>query len=174
MSKAQGISKKNMGAGRRTPRPSAFVRCGGGSPACEGGIVCEDGCTACGACVEACRFDAIHMNTKTGVAFVDRDACAGCGLCARQCPQGIIEMVAPDRTIRVRCANTSVAKESRQKCTTSCINCGICVRVCPADAMRLENNHAHVDYDACIACGMCATKCPRGAISDVFGIVAQN
>ena len=157
----------------RKPRPIAFVRCGGGSPACEGGPVCGQGCIGCGACVEACKFGAISLNGH-GVAFVDRERCRGCSVCTRKCPKGIIELVDPDRAIRVRCATTSVPKLSREKCSVSCISCGICVRACPADAISLENRHARVDYDLCIVCGMCAAKCPRGAISDAFGMFAAE
>ena len=157
----------------RKPRPIAFVRCGGGSPACEGGPVCGQGCIGCGACVEACKFGAISLNGH-GVAFVDRERCRGCSVCTRKCPKGIIELVDPDRAIRVRCATTSVPKLSRVKCSMSCISCGICVRACPADAISLENRHARIDFDLCIVCGMCATKCPRGAISDAFGMFAAE
>ena len=157
----------------RKPRPIAFVRCGGGSPACEGGPVCGQGCIGCGACVEACKFGAISLNGH-GVAFVDRERCRGCSVCTRKCPKGIIELVDPDRAIRVRCAATSVPKLSREKCSVSCISCGICVRACPADAISLENRHARIDYDLCIVCGMCAAKCPRGAISDAFGMFAAE
>lgn len=157
----------------RKPRPIAFVRCGGGSPACEGGPVCGQGCIGCGACVEACKFGAISLNGH-GVAFVDRERCRGCSVCTRKCPKGIIELVDPDRAIRVRCATTSVPKLSREKCSMSCISCGICVRACPADAISLENRHARIDFDLCIVCGMCATKCPRGAISDAFGMFAAE
>jgi MinD superfamily P-loop ATPase len=41
-------------------------------------------CTACGLCMEYCRFDAIHMNgTQTPV--IDRYKCEGCRLCERIC-----------------------------------------------------------------------------------------
>jgi MinD superfamily P-loop ATPase len=42
-------------------------------------------CTACGACRDACRFDAIDERTDAGFA-VDPLACEGCGLCRRLCP----------------------------------------------------------------------------------------
>jgi MinD superfamily P-loop ATPase len=42
-------------------------------------------CTGCGACRDACRFDAI--GERAGPAFVvDPLACEGCGLCRRLCP----------------------------------------------------------------------------------------
>ena len=157
----------------RRPRPIAFVRCGGGSPAQETGPVCNFGCTACGTCVEACRFGAIDIGER-GVAFVDRDRCRGCGICARCCPQGVIEMVDPDHRLAVRCANMDASAVARAVCTTSCIGCGICERACPVGAIHVEDDCAHIDYAQCISCGMCATKCPRGAIADAFGLFAHE
>jgi MinD superfamily P-loop ATPase len=52
-------------------------------------VVIADRCTACGICVENCRFDAIEMDD---VARVDRLGCEGCGLCRRLCPEGAIEL----------------------------------------------------------------------------------
>ena len=167
------LLKKGAKPRAARPRPVAFVRCGGGSPTCEGGLVCGQGCIGCGACVEACKFGAICIGER-GVAVVDPGRCRGCGACTRRCPKGIIEMIAPDRSIRVRCVNTSVPKSSREKCVRSCIACGLCVGACPVGAIEVQNRHARIDYERCIACGMCATKCPRGAISDAFGIFAEG
>lgn len=154
-------------------RPVAFVRCAGGSPICEDGTVCGQGCIGCGMCVEACKFGAISINER-GVAVVDRAKCKGCTMCMRKCPKGIIEMVHPDLVIRVRCANSSVPKTAKEKCSYSCIGCGICERNCPADAIHVDTHHAHIDYDKCIACGMCAVNCPRGAIVDALGLLAAQ
>ena len=46
-------------------------------------------CQACGACADACPFEAIHMN---GTARVDWEACMGCGVCRTQCPQEAISL----------------------------------------------------------------------------------
>jgi MinD superfamily P-loop ATPase len=46
----------------------------------------SEACNECGACVDACRFDAIHDFQ------VDPLACEGCGLCARVCPLDAISM----------------------------------------------------------------------------------
>ncbi len=43
-------------------------------------------CIGCGACAQACRFDAIHPSVA-GYA-VNEFACEGCGVCAYVCPQG--------------------------------------------------------------------------------------
>lgn len=44
-------------------------------------------CTQCGACMELCRFDAIH-----GLE-IDPVSCEGCGVCAAFCPEKAITMV---------------------------------------------------------------------------------
>ncbi len=45
----------------------------------------RDVCTACGLCLEACRFDAIDPEY-----VVDQLACEGCGVCLRLCPADAI------------------------------------------------------------------------------------
>jgi MinD superfamily P-loop ATPase len=47
-------------------------------------------CTACGACAEVCRFDAIV--SSDGVYRVDELACEGCAACYYQCPAEAIQM----------------------------------------------------------------------------------
>jgi MinD superfamily P-loop ATPase len=47
-------------------------------------------CTGCGQCIEACRFDAIHL--IQGVATVDMMHCEGCAVCARICSEDAISL----------------------------------------------------------------------------------
>ena len=49
-------------------------------------------CTACGKCLEVCRYDAVRaVVTEEGETFrVDPLACEGCGVCAHFCPTGAI------------------------------------------------------------------------------------
>jgi MinD superfamily P-loop ATPase len=48
-------------------------------------------CTACGQCVEICRFEAIHQK-QTGDFWVDRISCESCGVCSLICPAEAIPM----------------------------------------------------------------------------------
>lgn len=48
----------------------------------------EQKCTACGACAEACQFNAISI--AVGHVLVMDQLCHGCGRCALVCPQGAI------------------------------------------------------------------------------------
>ncbi|MBN1321266.1 MAG: ATP-binding protein [Thermoleophilia bacterium] len=57
-------------------------------------------CSACGECMDHCRFDAIHLAVDShgrSVYSVDPIACEGCGLCARVCTSGAVEMLDAER-----------------------------------------------------------------------------
>jgi heterodisulfide reductase subunit A len=61
------------------------------------GAVCEvaaSRCIACGACIEACAYDAIHWieSPKGRKAEVNPALCKGDGLCSSKCPTGAIAL----------------------------------------------------------------------------------
>jgi MinD superfamily P-loop ATPase len=61
-------------------------------------VIAPERCTACGRCVELCRFGAIHASDvdPSGPAFtVDPAACEGCGVCVDHCAPGAIDF--PER-----------------------------------------------------------------------------
>ena len=56
------------------------------------GVVAEvdpELCTACGTCMDLCRFDAISINESS---WVNPLSCEGCGVCAEFCPESAIEL----------------------------------------------------------------------------------
>jgi MinD superfamily P-loop ATPase len=54
-------------------------------------VIDPEMCTACGACAEVCRFDAVVPGDE--VYRVDALACEGCAACHYQCPVEAIQMV---------------------------------------------------------------------------------
>ncbi|MDI7247236.1 MAG: ATP-binding protein [Bacillota bacterium] len=57
-------------------------------------VLDHERCTACGVCVEACRFGAISTGKGRGNGKVQIDpiSCEGCAVCSYACPQGSITM----------------------------------------------------------------------------------
>lgn len=169
-----------MAIKRKFPIRVATVYCNGGCRAKrdERGMLCKYGCVACEACVNACRFDAIHIN-EYGVAETDEEKCIGCGACMRACPKKLIRIRIQDNSILPLCSNKDKGFDpqtktgARTQCDVSCIACGLCVKSCPANAITLAEQHAVINENTCLNCGMCATVCPRHVIVDRRGIVAN-
>ena len=121
-------------------RKFAYVACNGG----EHNHNCQYGCIGCGACVEACRKNAVSINAQ-GVAEIDRDNCVGCRLCEKACQQQIIHMHNVGEPFLVRCSNRDMG----------------------APAIQIEDNCAVIYEADCLSCGNCVVKCPRNAIVDI-------
>jgi NAD-dependent dihydropyrimidine dehydrogenase PreA subunit len=51
----------------------------------------KERCTGCGACVEICPVQVIHMEGDFPV--IDKDWCIGCGVCAVPCPASAVRLV---------------------------------------------------------------------------------
>ena len=49
---------------------------------------CDQGCIACGKCVDVCKFDAI--NVENNLAVMNYEKCTQCGLCEKACITGAI------------------------------------------------------------------------------------
>ena len=124
---------------------------------------CDYGCLGFGSCVKACSLDAIHI--VNGVAVVDTSKCKGCGMCAAACPKGLIEVVRADKTYAVRCSNKDKGPAVKKVCSAGCLGCKICEKQCEHEAIHVEGNVAHIDYDKCVGCGKCAEKCPAKCIA---------
>lgn len=164
---------------------TALVRCGGcldvtarklnyrGLPSCKaaaqfygGDWLCGAGCLGYGDCVDACEFDAIHV--ENGLARVDPSLCRACGLCVKACPKHLIALVPGATKGVVRCSSHEKGAAVRKACKAGCIGCMKCTKVCAYDAIHVENFLASIDPEKCVGCGECAAACPSQCIS-VFG-----
>lgn len=57
-------------------------------------------CSACGLCLDACRFDAVclaPLERGGSIYTIDPSACEGCGLCGWVCPSGAVELREAER-----------------------------------------------------------------------------
>lgn len=151
----------------RTTRYDGVSSCAVANATYGGETDCTFGCLGCGDCVDACQFDAIHMNPETGLPEVDENACTACGACVKACPRRIIELRPKgknNRRVYVSCVNKDKGAQTRKACSVGCIGCGKCVKVCPFEAITLENNLAYIDPVKCKLCRKCEAECPQGAI----------
>ena len=131
---------------------------------------CSFGCLGYGDCVNACAFDAIHINPATGIAEVDEEKCTSCGACVKACPKSIIELRKKgpkSRRIYVSCVNKDKGAAARKACANACIGCGKCAKECPFEAITVTNNVAYIDYTKCRMCRKCVAVCPTGAIHEL-------
>lgn len=131
---------------------------------------CSFGCLGNGDCVRACSFDAMYMDTDTGLPVILDDKCTACGACVKACPRNLIELrkkAKKDRKIYVACSNCDKGGPARRACKVACIACGKCVKVCAFDAITIENNLAYIDANKCTFCRKCVTECPTGSIIEL-------
>ncbi len=105
---------------------------------------CTFGCLGFGDCVEACKFDALHM--VDGLATVDYDKCTGCTACSKACPRDLIKMVpfSHENMMTVACSSREAGKVTRTICKVGCIGCGLCAK--QSDIFSMEDNLARLDY----------------------------
>lgn len=132
---------------------------------------CAFGCLGLGDCVRACGFDAIKMNTETGLPEIDESKCVACGACTKACPKLVIELRKKNcaktpvaKRVWVECVNKDNGAVAMKACKNACIGCGKCQKACKFEAITVEGNVAWIDSDKCKACGMCVAECPTGAI----------
>lgn len=59
-------------------------------------VIDYDTCSACGLCIDYCRFEAIAYQNKK--VILSEISCDGCKLCSRICPCQSIRMVASDKS----------------------------------------------------------------------------
>lgn len=131
---------------------------------------CEYGCLGMGECVDACHFNAMYMDKKTGLPVVIEDNCVACNACVEACPKDLLELrnVGPkSRRIFVACKNEAKGALAKKSCEVACIGCSKCFKECKFDAITIENNLAYIDDDKCVLCRKCVAACPTSAIHEL-------
>lgn len=160
----------NCDAREKTNHYDGYSSCAVMATLYAGDTACSYGCLGQGDCVDACNFDAIWMDPRTGLPEVDQDKCTACGACVKACPKSIIELRnkgPKNRRIFVSCVNQDKGGVARKACAVACIGCRKCQKACPFDAITVENNLAYIDYNKCKLCRKCVTECPTHAIWEV-------
>lgn len=132
---------------------------------------CSFGCLGCGDCVRVCNFDALSMNSVSGLPEVNPEKCTSCGACVRACPRSLFELRPRgrmERRVWVACSSHDKGAVARKVCAAACIACGKCEKTCPFQAIAVSDNLSYIDARACRACGKCIPVCPTHAILATF------
>lgn len=128
---------------------------------------CPNGCLRFGDCAKVCKFDALHIDTITGLPVVDEDKCTSCGACVNICPRHLFEICpkGPEgQRVYVACSNTQKGALARKNCKAACIGCMKCTKICPE--IKVENNLSSIPFSVSAEqYGEELVKaCPTGAI----------
>lgn len=125
--------------------------------------VCLYSCLEFGDCVEACPFDAIHMN-ENALPVVDLAKCTGCGKCVIACPRNIIALTDYGEGVHVYCISHDKGALVRKICTAGCIACKICEKDDTTGAVKVDDNLAIVDHTVSKSPRQSVRRCPTEVI----------
>jgi Na+-translocating ferredoxin:NAD+ oxidoreductase RNF subunit RnfB len=120
--------------------------------------------------VDACDFEAMYMDEKTGLPVVIQDKCTACNACVTACPRDILELRPKgrkDRRIYVSCINEDKGGAAKKACEVACTGCSKCESECKYDAITIQNYLAYIDADKCKNCRKCAPVCKSNSILEI-------
>lgn len=177
-----GTGSPALAGGKQPVKKVALVHCNGipdeeykkfdyaGIPDCQAAVLllsgpwnCPHRCIGLGSCMRACPFGAITIGPNK-LPIIDDKKCVACGKCVLACPKQLIELVDQAKTVHVKCNSSAKGADTRKVCKVGCIGCKLCEKVCAYDAIKVDNNLAHIDLEKCVECGACVAKCPQHCI----------
>lgn len=128
---------------------------------------CAYGCLGLGDCEVACNFDALFMDTKSGLPVVDEEKCVACGACVSACPRNIYELRPKgkdNKRVYVGCMNKEKGAAAKKNCKVACIGCGRCAKVTESTSVSINNFLSYIDTNVDVVehgpylIGSCPTK----------------
>jgi Na+-translocating ferredoxin:NAD+ oxidoreductase RNF subunit RnfB len=128
---------------------------------------CEFGCIGFGTCVEACKFDALHMS-EGGLPVVDRKKCTACGACVKACPEKLFTLLPDMMTIYLACSSHDNGKAVKDVCSVGCIGCGLCIKITEGSMIQMVDNLPSIDYDLSPNLILAHYKCPTKSFVDLM------
>jgi RnfABCDGE-type electron transport complex B subunit len=166
--KKKKIARVRCNGGKRASDKYEYVglkKCSAVNLLAGGNKDCRFACLGFGDCVEACPFDAIHMN-KNNIPVVDASKCTACGKCVVACPRKIIILENADNNVYVKCLSQDKGAVVKSICSVGCIGCRICEKISDG-VFIVESNLARADYSKAkteTPWKLCIEKCPTKCI----------
>lgn len=126
-------------------------------------VIRQQDCSACGACLADCRYDAVHVEAGSAgreAYSIDPVSCEGCGVCVRFCPEQAIDF--PDRLCgEWMVSETRCGPMVHARLGIAAENSGKLVSTVRQEARRIAENGGHprilVDGPPGIGCPVIAS-----------------
>ena len=123
-----------------------------------------DGCTRCGACVNACP-EKIIAPSAGGFPSIDfaRGECTFCAACADACPEPLFDRDRPAPwNLKAVVSDDCLAMRHImcRSCEDACAHAAIAFRPVVGGPATPEINHVR-----CTGCGACVSVCPEQAVA---------
>jgi len=155
---------------------SGIQNCSSAVFASGGHKQCDYGCLGFGECVEACHFEAMYMDEKTGLPVVIFDNCVGCNACVKACPKDVMKMKPKSANVYIDCNSKAKGKEVMEACKVGCTGCTICAmpKTTPSKKIKMDNNLPIINFSVEDELIAAQAKCPKKCFTYIGDDIAGN